>query len=77
MPPSSRHMGGQVLDAQYSNYAQYRFKMGPQESGPLLLLVGLMLAGAPRIFVPWLGLAKCILGGSLIFALGQVWLSGR
>mmetsp|Transcript_24086 Transcript_24086/g.58068 ORF Transcript_24086/g.58068 Transcript_24086/m.58068 type:complete len:343 (+) Transcript_24086:407-1435(+) len=64
-----------VLDAQYSNYALYRFKIGPQQSGPLLLVVGLMLAIAPRIIVPRLGLEKSILGGTLVFAVGQVLIS--
>ena len=60
-----------VLDAQFSNYALYRFGWGPQESGPLLVLVGLMLAVAPRLVVPRLGLLRSILWGTLLFAVGQ------
>jgi len=60
-----------VLDAQFTNYALYRFGWGPQESGPLLVLVGLMLALAPRLVVPRLGLGRSIFYGSLLFAAGQ------
>lgn len=65
-------LGRTVLDAQYSNYALYRFRMGPQQSGPLLVLVGLMLAVAPQLVVPRLGLSRSILYGTLVFVVGQV-----
>ena len=61
-----------VLDAQFSNYALYRFGWGPQESGPLLVLVGLMLAIAPRLVVPCLGVGRSIFYGTLLFAAGML-----
>lgn len=61
-----------VLDAQFSNYALYRFGWGPQESGPLLVLVGLMLAIAPRLVVPRLGVGRSIFYGTLLFAAGML-----
>ena len=60
-----------VLDAQFANYALYRFGWGPQESGPLLMLVGVMLAIAPRVVVPRLGLRRAIVAGALALALGH------
>ena len=51
-------------------YARYKFGWSQQQSGPLLVLVGLMLAIAPRVVVPRLGLRRSITGGTLVFAAG-------
>lgn len=58
------------LDAQFPNYTNLRFGWTQAQSGPVLVLVGLMLAVAPRLVVPRLGLSKSILSGLLVFAVG-------
>lgn len=58
------------LDAQFANYSNIRFGWTQAQSGPVLVLVGLMLAVAPRLLVPRLGLKNSILGGLLVFAMG-------
>ena len=40
------------------------------QAGPVLVIVGLMLAIAPRVFISYFGLQKAILTGILVFALG-------
>merc|ERR1712129_538610 len=40
------------------------------QSGPVLVMVGLMLAIVPRLLVPLLGLQKSINFGLLVYALG-------
>jgi len=63
-------LGRASLDAQFSNYSNIRFGWSQAQSGPVLVMVGLMLAIAPRIFVPLLGLRNAILSGLLLFAVG-------
>ncbi|KAL7552979.1 hypothetical protein ACHAWF_017198 [Thalassiosira exigua] len=58
------------LDAQFTNYANIRFGWTQAQSGPVLVLVGIMLAIAPRVFVSFFGLQKAITMGLLIFASG-------
>jgi len=58
------------LDAQFTNYANIRFGWSQAQSGPVLVLVGLMLAIAPRLFIKYFGLQKAILTGILFFAAG-------
>lgn len=58
------------LDAQFPNYANLRFGWSQAQSGPVLVLVGLMLAIIPRFLVPRLGLRHSIGAGLLIFATG-------
>lgn len=58
------------LDAQFVNYASIRFGWSQQQSGPVMVMVGLMLAIAPRVLVPRLGLQTALLAGLLIFAAG-------
>ena len=65
-----RQLARHVLDAQFTVYARYKFGWSQQQSGPLLVLVGLMLAIAPRVVVPRLGLRRSITGGTLVFAAG-------
>jgi len=58
------------LDAQFTNYSNIRFGWTQAQAGPVLVLVGLMLAIAPRLFISYFGLQKAILTGILVFALG-------
>lgn len=58
------------LDAQFANYSNIKFGWTQAQSGPILVLVGLMLAIMPRIFVPLLGLKNAILVGLVTFAMG-------
>jgi len=60
------------LDSQFTDYALYKFGWGPAQSGPLLVLVGLMLAIVPRMVVPRLGLKRSCLYGVGAFAVSQV-----
>ena len=59
-----------TLDAQFTNYSNIRFGWTQAQSGPILVMVGFMLAVAPRLLVPRLGLRKAILSGLWIYALG-------
>ena len=54
-----------ALDAQFVNYASIRFGWSQQQSGPVMVMVGLMLAIAPRILIPMLGLQTALLSGLL------------
>eukprot|EP00578_Thalassiosira_sp_NH16_P028601 CAMPEP_0181083860 /NCGR_PEP_ID=MMETSP1071-20121207/4389_1 /TAXON_ID=35127 /ORGANISM="Thalassiosira sp., Strain NH16" /LENGTH=513 /DNA_ID=CAMNT_0023165559 /DNA_START=237 /DNA_END=1778 /DNA_ORIENTATION=- len=58
------------LDAQFTNYANIRFGWTQAQSGPVLVLVGLMLAVAPRVFISYFGIQNAILTGLSFFALG-------
>lgn len=58
------------LDAQFTNYSNIRFGWTQAQAGPVLVLVGLMLAIAPRVFISYFGLQKAILTGLLVFSLG-------
>jgi DHA1 family tetracycline resistance protein-like MFS transporter len=58
------------LDAQFTNYASLRFGWSQAQSGPVLVLVGMMLAVAPRLFISHFGLHNAILVGLLTFCLG-------
>ena len=58
------------LDAQFTNYASIRFGWTQAQSGPVLVLVGMMLAVAPRLFISYFGLHKAILAGLLTFGFG-------
>lgn len=58
------------LDAQFVNYASIRFGFSQQQTGPIMVVVGLMLAIAPRVLVPLLGLRRAISYGLAIFAAG-------
>ena len=60
------------LDAQFVNYASVRFGWSQQQTGPVMVLVGLMLAIVPRLMVPLLGLRLSLLSGLLVFAMGLV-----
>lgn len=65
-------LGRSSLDAQFTNYVNIRFGWTQAQTGPLLVLVGLMLAVGPRILVPLLGLKNTILSGLLFLAAGLV-----
>lgn len=60
------------LNSLFNDYVNYRFGWGPAQAGPLLVVVGLMLAITPRLLVPRLGLQRAIQLGSLVFAAGQL-----
>lgn len=63
-------MARRSLDAQFVNYSNLRFGWSQAQSGPVLVLVGLMMGIVPRILVPLLGLQKCIHYGLLILSVG-------
>jgi len=58
------------LDAQFANYSSIRFGWTQAQSGPVLVLVGLMLAVAPRLFISYFGIHNAILVGLLTFGSG-------
>lgn len=58
------------LDAQFTNYASIRFGWTQAQSGPVLVLVGMMLAVAPRLFISYFGIHNAILAGLLTFGFG-------
>jgi len=60
------------VNAVFGNYVNHLFGWGPEESGPLLVLVGIVLAVAPRMLVPRLGLRRSMLIGTGWYALGQL-----
>ncbi|VEU40327.1 unnamed protein product [Pseudo-nitzschia multistriata] len=59
-----------ALDAQFINYTNLRFGWTQAQSGPVLVMVGLMLAIVPRIVVPRIGLQRSINYGLIVYALG-------
>jgi DHA1 family tetracycline resistance protein-like MFS transporter len=58
------------INSQFGNYVNHLFEWGPQESAPLLVLVGLMIAIAPPLLVPRLGLRRSINVGAIVYACG-------
>ena len=60
------------LDAQFVNYSNLRFGWTQAQSGPVLVMIGFMLAIVPRILVPLLGLQNSINYGLLVYATGLV-----
>ena len=58
------------LDSVFVDYARIRFGWSSQQTGPVMVLVGLMLAIVPRLVVPLLGVRQSVLAGLLVFALG-------
>ena len=63
-------LGNACINSIFGNYVNHLFGWGPQESAPLLVLVGLMIAIAPATLVPRLGLKRSIEVGSVVYALG-------
>ena len=63
-------LGNACINSQFGNYVNHLFGWGPQESAPLLVLVGLMIAIAPPALVPRLGLRRSIELGALTYAAG-------
>lgn len=59
-----------ALDAQFVNYSNLRFGWTQAQSGPVLVMTGIMLAILPRVLVPVLGLKRSINYGLLVYALG-------
>ena len=63
-------LGRGALDAQFVNYTNIRFGWTQAQSGPVLVVTGLMLAIVPRILVPLLGLRRSINTGLFVAGLG-------
>jgi len=59
-----------ALNTTFVNYVNKVFGWGPKQAGPLLVVVGLLLAVVPRAVVPRLGIKKSIQYGALVFAAG-------
>lgn len=64
-----------ALDDCFLLVAQSRFGWGQKEAGPVLLLVGVLLAAVPQILVPRLGVDGSIRVGLPLFAAGYAALS--
>jgi len=58
------------MNSQFGNYVNHLFGWGPQESAPLLVLIGIMFLIAPGLLVPRLGLKRSIESGALIYGVG-------
>lgn len=58
------------INSQFGNYVNYLFGWGPQESAPLLMLIGVMFLLAPATLVPRLGLKHSIEYGMALFGAG-------
>jgi len=62
--------GNACINSIFGNYVNHLFKWGPAESAPLLVLVGLMIAIAPPLLGPRLGLKLSIQVGAVVYGLG-------
>lgn len=58
------------INSQFGNYCNHLFGWGPQESAPIIMLVGVMIAIAPAALVPRLGLRRSIVYGAVVYAVG-------
>ena len=65
-------LGNACINSIFGNYVNHLFGWGEQQSAPLLVLVGLMIAIAPATLVPRLGLRRSVELGALVYALGLV-----
>ena len=65
-------LGNLALNACFVPYVDAKFGWGPQQSGPLLVVVGLMLAVVPKLVVPRLGVVGAANFGCLVYALGFI-----
>lgn len=63
-------LGNMCVNSQFGNYANHLFKWGPQESAPVLVLIGLMIGLAPPALIPRLGLKRSILAGGAVYSAG-------
>ena len=59
-----------ALNTTFVNYVNKVFGWGPKQAGPLLVVVGILLAVVPRFVVPRLGIKRSIQFGALVFAAG-------
>lgn len=57
-----------ALNTTFVNFVNKAFGWGPKQAGPLLVVVGFVLAIFPRIIVPKLGTANAVKMGSLAYA---------
>lgn len=60
------------MNSLFGNYVNHMFGWGPQESAPLLVIIGLMFLVAPGLLVPRLGLRRSMEGGMLTYGLGML-----
>ena len=60
------------MNSLFGNYVNHKFGWGPQESAPLLVVIGLMFLVAPGLLVPRLGLRRSMEGGMLTYGLGML-----
>jgi len=58
------------INSQFGNYVNHLFDWGPEQSAPLLVLIGIVLGLAPRFLVPTLGLRRSIEIGALVYSAG-------
>ena len=65
-------LGNACINSQFGNYVNHLFGWGPEQSAPLLVLVGLMIAMAPPALVPRLGLRWSILLGGGVYSAGLI-----
>jgi len=65
-------LSNMCVNALFGNYVNHKFGWGPEQSGPILVLIGIVLAVAPRLLVPKLGLRRSMEFGTLIYAAGQL-----
>jgi predicted MFS family arabinose efflux permease len=64
-------MAQSSLDDGFLLFAQARFGWGQQQVAPILILVGILLAGAPQLLIPHLGVRGSIAFGLPVVALGM------
>ena len=64
-------LGNLALNACFVPYVDAKFGWGPQQSGPLLVVVGLMLAVVPKLVVPRLGVVGAANFGCLCMLWGS------
>ncbi|EOD39992.1 hypothetical protein EMIHUDRAFT_223212 [Emiliania huxleyi CCMP1516] len=63
-------LGNMCINSQFGNYANHLFKWGPQDSAPILVLIGLMIGVAPAALIPRLGLRTSMQTGGAVYAVG-------
>jgi len=68
-------LGNMAINSQFGNYANHLFQWGPQESAPVLVLIGLMIGIAPPLLIPRLGIHRAIQAGALVYAAGLLAIS--
>jgi len=65
-------LGNTCVNAVFGNYCNHLFGWGPEQSAPIGLLVGIVLALAPKTLVPRLGAKRSIVVGAAVYAAGLI-----